>query len=281
MAKLNAFVGGYSGFNTYIFSTWDNSSAIIDDLNRFTPAYPSINSFDDLKQNCLSTVGDFPNKFGICLNEIKWYFYIGKKPGDATKESNRYDVYTGIAHEYFHWFQQNMAGQKDLDYQGSPNVTAPTWWVEGTASLFSFLWIQENAASFAIFQQGIPDDYQWRTDPEVWRLSTNDFIKRCPEQDLRTGERYDTKTECTPNLEIAIAHLASLSSYQAVFVDIPRDFRQMDFEEAFQKNIGISTTDFYRQHKEWLLGTSSQGRESAFAEIFPKEKLSSLVEFPK
>lgn len=279
MANLNAFVGGYSGFNTYIFSTWDNSSAIIQDLNRFTPAYRSIDSFDDLEQNCLSTVGDFPNKFGICLNERDWYFFIGKNPGDSSKESDRYDVYTGVAHEYFHWFQHNMAGQKHLDYQGSPSVSAPTWWVEGTASLFSFLWIEENAPSFSIFQQGVPDDYQWRTDPEVRRMDASNFIKRCPEHDLSTGERYDTETECTPNYEIAIAHLASLSSYQAVFVDIPRDFRQMDFEEAFQKNIGISTTDFYRQHKEWLISTSIQGGEVAFAEIFHKEKLSTLVEF--
>ena len=48
MANLNAFVGGYSGFNTHIFSTWENSSAIIEDLNRFTPAYRSVDSFDDL-----------------------------------------------------------------------------------------------------------------------------------------------------------------------------------------------------------------------------------------
>tara|TARA_B110000027_G_C16101019_1_gene293063 strand:- start:870 stop:1040 length:171 start_codon:yes stop_codon:yes gene_type:complete len=53
----------------------------------------------------------------------------------------------------------------------------------------------------------------------------------------------------------------------------------MDFEEAFQKNIGISTTDFYRQHEEWLISTSIQGGEVAFAEIFHKEKLSTLVEF--
>ena len=280
MANLNAFVGGYSGFNTYIFSSWDNSSAIIQDLNRFTPAYRSIDSFDDLEQNCLSTVGDFPNKFGICLNERDWYFFIGKNPGDSSKESDRYDVYTGVAHEYFHWFQHNMAGQKHLDYQGSPSVSAPTWWVEGTASLFSFLWIEENAPSFSIFQQGVPDDYQWRTDPQVWQWGASDQLKRCPEHDLSTGERYDTETECTPNYEIAIAHLASLSSYQAVFVDIPRDFRQMDFEEAFQKNIGMSMTDFYRQHKEWFVSTSGQDGESAYAEIFPKEKFSSLVKFP-
>ena len=56
-------------------------------------------------------------------------------------------------------------------------------------------------------------------------------------------------------------------------------FPQMDFEEAFQKNIGISTTDFYRQHKEWVISTSIQGGEVAFAEIFHKEKLSTLVEF--
>ena len=280
MANLNAFVGGYSGFNTYIFSTWDNSSAIIEDLNRFTPAYRSVDSFDDLEQNCLSSVGNGLNKFGICLNEQDWYFYVGKDPAGLTKESARYDTYTGVAHEYFHWFQDNMAGQKHLDYQGSPSVSAPTWWVEGTASLFSFLWIEENAPSFSIFQQGVPEDYQRRTDPEVRRMDATYFINRCPEHDLSTGERYDTETECTPNYEIAIAHLASLSSYQAVFVDIPRDFRQMDFEEAFQKNIGISTTDFYRQHKGWLISTSIQGGEVAFAEIFPKEKFSSLVKFP-
>jgi hypothetical protein len=280
MANLNAFVGGYSGFNTYIFSTWENSSAIIEDLNRFTPAYRSVDSFDDLEQNCLSTVGNGLNKFGICLNEQDWYFYVGKDPAGLTKESARYDTYTGVAHEYFHWFQDNMAGQKHLDYQASPSVSAPTWWVEGTASLFSFLWIEENAPSFSIFQQGVPEDYQRRTDPEVRRMDATYFINRCPEHDLSTGERYDTETECTPNYEIAIAHLASLSSYQAVFVDIPRDFRQMDFEEAFQKNIGISTTDFYRQHKGWLISTSIQGGEVAFAEIFPKEKFSSLVKFP-
>ena len=45
MANLNAFVGGYSGFNTYIFSTWENSSAIIEFLNLFTPAYRSVDIF--------------------------------------------------------------------------------------------------------------------------------------------------------------------------------------------------------------------------------------------
>jgi hypothetical protein len=281
MANLNALVGGYSGFNTYIFSTSDSSSAVVNDLGRFEASgYPSVNSFDDLNQNCLSTVGSFPNKFGICLNEQQWYFYIGKDPGSVTKEQARYDVYTGIAHEYFHWFQANMAGKKSLDYQGNPSVSAPTWWVEGTASFFSFYWMKENAASLSIFQQGVPDNLQWQTDPEEYLRSQNHFITICPEPDLRTGERYDTEMECTPNYEIAIAHLASLSSYQAVFVDIPRDFRQMDFEEAFLKNIGISTADFYRQHRDWLLGISGPGGTSTFIDIFPKEKFSSQVEFP-
>jgi len=50
-------------------------------------------------------------------------------------------VNSSIAHEYFHHFQRAHALDRGLDYQYGPgSVGAPTWWIEGAASLFNRLW---------------------------------------------------------------------------------------------------------------------------------------------
>jgi len=279
MANLNSFVGGYSGFVTLIFSTPENSSSVFEALKPFVEMGHS----GALEQNCLGSVGDFPNKFGICLNEEQWYFYTGREPSETSLVDSRVDVYTGIAHEYFHWFQRNMAGQKHLDYQGEPSVMAPTWWVEGTADLFSFLWLEENAAEFAVFQGGVPPRVEDRTSPSAIMGIMGEVAQRllrCGDPDLSTGERYDTESSCSPNPLVAVAHLASLSSYQSVFVDIPRDFREMDFAGAFEKNIGMTVEDFYLQHHSWLKSLSGPAGRSAISDLFPSGSLSAEVEFP-
>jgi len=276
MANLNSFVGGYSGFVTLIFSTPENSSSVFEALKPFVEMGHS----GALEQNCLGSVGDPPNKFGICLNEEQWYFYTGREPSETSLADSRVDVYTGIAHEYFHWFQNNMAGQKHLDYQQEPSVMAPTWWVEGTADLFSFLWLKENAAKFAVFQGGIPPRVEDRISPLFTSWNVDMYLKTCGDPDLNTGERYDTETSCSPSPWLAVAHLASLSSYQSVFVDIPRDFREMDFAGAFEKNIGMTVEGFYFEHHSWLKSLTGPAAESDISDVFPSGSLSAEVKFP-
>jgi hypothetical protein len=123
MANFNSLVGGYLGFVTLIFSTPENSSSVFEALKPFVDmGHPGA-----LEQNILGSVGDLSNKIGICPNEEQWYFYTGRAPSETALSDSRLDVYTGITHEYCHWFQHNMAGQKHLDYQQEPSVLAPTW----------------------------------------------------------------------------------------------------------------------------------------------------------
>jgi hypothetical protein len=95
-ANLNSFVGGCSGFVTLLFSMPQNFSSVFEALKPFVEMGHS----DALEQNCLSSVGDLPNRFGICMHEERWYFYTGREPSETSLADSRLDVYTGIAHEY-------------------------------------------------------------------------------------------------------------------------------------------------------------------------------------
>jgi hypothetical protein len=98
----------------------------------------------------------------------------------------------------------------------------------------------EHAAEFAVFQGGIPPWVEDRISPLFTSWNVNTYLRTCGDPDLSTGERCDTETSCSPSPWLAVAHLASLSSYRSVLVDLPRDFREMDFAGAFEKNIGMT-----------------------------------------
>lgn len=84
-ANLNSFVGGCSRFVTLIFSTPQNFSSVFEALKPFVEMGHS----DALEQNCLSSVGDLPNRFGICMHEEQWYFYTGREPSETSLADSR------------------------------------------------------------------------------------------------------------------------------------------------------------------------------------------------
>jgi hypothetical protein len=119
--------------------------------------------------------------------------------------------------------------------------TSGSWRIAGTDSIIAHQFNETNLDGLKILPFRLTANGIHYSIREVEKLKGGDT-------DLRTDERNDTETSCSPNPWLAVAHLASLYSYRAVFINIPRESSEMDFVGAFEKNPRMTMEGFYLPH---------------------------------
>tara|TARA_B110000196_G_scaffold165286_1_gene142111 strand:+ start:3937 stop:5061 length:1125 start_codon:yes stop_codon:yes gene_type:complete len=140
-----------------------------------------------------------------------------------------YDVVT--MHEYFHAYQQSHIATYDYEERASMMVVNP-WWSEGGAEYMAQLLYSD--------QPGISDDYlQQRM---TWKMqSKNDLLQNELISEIPYGQRayiaYDLGAW-------AIAYLISMVELDIYVNDFYNDLNQYGWEESFNRNFNMSSSDF-------------------------------------
>ena len=145
-------------------------------------------------------------------------------------------IYHGWAHEYFHHYQGAHARERSLGMTtdccgGRYHVNAPAWWVEGAAGIFPNLWLRHHWKDFSEF-----DGLEYM-DVEVEMMNLDYWYIESKKEMQELKPSYDpNRKACTEftekessretaycNWTLFNAYLAYISSYQALWVGIPRD----------------------------------------------------------
>ena len=226
------------------------------------------------------------NPISICLEDLKELTWYGHQYGDSSLEELQNEPWKNLtrlalhyAHEYFHHYQRAHSLDRGLDYQGdrdNPRTTvyAPPWWTEGAAVAFQNAWLRQHWQDISFF-----DGQTWEdglgnisiasvTTPWAYKEIRRAIMGGPSEgrgrdctPDFTMGpwtERYDTErapdADKCPAFMMAAPYLATLTSWQTVWIDIPRDFYDLElgFWGAIEKYTGMDTQTFYDNFNAFL-----------------------------
>ena len=298
---LNDVIGGYMNFNQIIYrKSGSNVDAqpVFDRLIAIKySGYEDGYTVQEVQDRASCLTGSDPGGWGtkrtnphsICIMDYEFLLdpHQVVSIGGTSALQAKLTIVDGIAHEYFHHFQRAHALDRGLDYQyGHSSVGAPTWWIEGAASLFNRLWtlqeysniselkgLQEEQVTqlinlpehYTIFLKQVQGVISWddRGIDADWYLSQSD-------------ERYDTMT---PNCDVMLvaAYLAHLTSYQTLWIDIPQDYYELGFKGSFEKNTGMTLQAFYDCFNGFM--HSRDPNESPPVGFFPTEPINTYADF--
>jgi len=276
-----------------------------------------IQSIEQLHQarSCLGTLNAFHDfDAGRISTKKRYDFCVQQNPySDPRRQFNReqdgktffYGVARNYLHEYFHHFQRSHVLNRDLgtatDCCGLENpVEAPPFWIEGAANVFPdlFLWDKFKELNHTVrndFQRG-NGEYHSSGSPAVCQgLDTYlcDQNKRLyrekKEQHQQNGGKcylgardgtdlYDGAVK-QPQCDWTMAawYLAYTTSFQVMWVDIPRDMWSMGFPASFEKNVGMTVNQFADKFSNFF--DSGSPDEAPPPDFFPDTPLAELVDF--
>ena len=94
----------------------------------------------------------------------------------------------------------------------------------------------------------------------------------------RDGKGFDGVIR-KPQCEWAIAayYLAYLTSFQVMWVDIPRDMWALGFPGSFKKHVGMTVDQFAESYSNFM--SEGSANDPAPEGFFPTKPLSELVDF--
>ena len=261
---LNDIIGGYDRYLMLIYSensNQENTQPVFDRLKE-VGYWENIDlTLDDTdKFGCLNGVGyeKTPiDPYDLCILPYEWVIKTGNHydPNYTTEAKIKAIVYHGWGHEYFHSYQLRYFFDKHMGSE------APYWWIEGSAVIFPDLWLRNNWDKFSAFS-GLTFD-----DVAVAGMDVNETFKfqrrnimgieygsnEIPEEELFLGtkdENYETGSYWF--IGTANAHLASLTSYETIWISIPQDAYELGFEESFSLHVGMTLQEFYDVHKNLM-----------------------------
>ena len=157
---------------------------------------------------------------------------------DASLAKRRAIIYHGWAHEYFHRYQR--AFHYELNMGNLDTVDTHVWWIEGAAIVFPNIWLKQSWQNIDLFLglsfddvnvEGINLD-EWYKNSRKAAQGQSHADDRCNNYMFsKLDISYDTSGFCF--IGIANAYLAYLTSYEVVWVDIPKDIYELSFEGSF------------------------------------------------
>ena len=97
--------------------------------------------------------------------------------------------------------------------------------------------------------------------------------KACTE--FTDKEEYRETAYC--NWSIFNAYVAYISSYQALWVGIPRDYHKLGFDESFRKHVGITKEEAYENFKIFM--NAEDPDSPAPVGFFPEGPITDYADF--
>ena len=300
-SNLNSIIGSYDKYKLFITTTNEFSQPVFDKLKEVGWEHPlEINLHDNGKYylenaGCLTGSGGLgtkvPDPYGLCIMDYEFIQYPHFSREEAPPLSERQAIiYHGWAHEYFHHYQGAHARERSLGMTtdccgGRYHVNAPAWWVEGAAIIFPNLWLRHHWKDFSEF-----DGLEYM-DVEVEMMNLDNFYIESKKEMQELKPSYDpNRKPCTEftekessretaycNWAIFNAYLAYISSYQALWVGIPRDYHELGFDESFKKHIGMTIEEAYESYNEFM--RSEDPDAIAPPGFFPKGPLTNYSDF--
>jgi len=288
---LNSIIGSYNRYVTVITTTNEFSQPIFDKLTEIHWDQ-ELNIVDGylIGAGCLTGSGDWqvfpPDPYALCVMDYEFVEY----PHD-TREWNtplpqrRAVLYHGWAHEYFHRYQR--AYHYELNMGNLDSIDTPVWWIEGAAILFPNIWLNQSWQEIELFKdlsfqeiqeaEGINLDF-WYKSARKDAQGESYPDDRCNNYMMNSlDSSYDTSAFCF--IGIANAYLAYLTSYETVWVDIPKDIYELSFQGSFEKHTNMTLEEFYDKFNSFMReGNSDDPPPLGF---FPEKPISEIVDFFK
>jgi len=275
-----------------------------------------IQTIDQLYEmkNCLGTLHPFTSynsrfslkkPYSFC-NQLNPYTDPDRQVNrDNDKETFFYSVARNYIHEYFHHTQGAHTLNRDLgtstDCCGYEDpVEAPPFWIEGAANVFPdlFLWEKFPDMNHTVrngFERG-NGRYHEEGSPAVcqgldtYLCDQNSRLYREKKEQHQQGggkcylgtrdgnDLYDgsiKQPQCS--WDMAAWYLAYTTSFQVMWVDIPRDMWSLGFLGSFEKHVGMTVNEFADKFSNFFnTGSPDDPPPPGF---FPNKPLSELVDF--
>ena len=296
-------VGGYDRYVHITYELDGNNSQPIEVLNSLGFQNGNVQSIDDVHnvRSCLSGFAAFDkwdgkNEYSICIqpNPLTDPVYDIDREMFG-EDAFRYRIFHGWVHEYFHHYQRSQLFSRAL---AMPNdccglndpVSAPAWWVEGSAGVFPDMFISQNFNNFSFTiendlidkhltdgntasQMGGSLNHDWLYENSKKALMGEESDSPCT--DVGPAEEYRDEPKC--DWTLMNMYLAYITSYQTIWVDLPRDMWELGFNGSFEKHVGMTTYQFYESYENFMrMGNSDDPAPEGF---FPNKPLSELVDF--
>jgi len=264
---LNDIIGGYDRYLMFIFSensTQENTQPVFDRLKEVGYWEDTDLTLDtEGWWGCLNGVGydKTPiDPYDLCILPYEWYLKTDNfyDPNYTTGPKKKAVAYHAWGHEYFHSYQRRYFLDKQREWD-----EAPMWWAEGSATIFPDLWLRNNWDKFSAFSglTFVDVAVEGMDVSETFKFQRRNIMgiehgsSDIPEEKLLLG----TKDENGPYGEghykfmgTANAHLAYLTSYETIWILIPRDVYELGFEASFLLHVGMTLQEFYDVHNDFM-----------------------------
>ena len=288
---LNSIIGSYNRYVTVITTTNEFSQPIFDKLTEIHWDQ-ELNIVDGylIGAGCLTGSGDWqvfpPDPYALCVMDYEFVEYPHETREWKTPLPQRRAVlYHGWAHEYFHRYQR--AYHYELNMGNLDSIDTPVWWIEGAAILFPNIWLNQSWQEIELFKDLSFQEIQEAEgiNLDLWYKSARKAAQgesypddRCNNYMMNSlDSSYDTSAFCF--IGIANAYLAYLTSYETVWVDIPKDIYELSFQGSFEKHTNMTLEEFYDKFNSFMReGDSDDPPPLGF---FPEKPISEIVDFFK
>ena len=288
---LNSIIGSYNRYVTVITTTNEFSQPIFDKLTEIHWDQ-ELNIVDGylIGAGCLTGSGDWqvfpPDPYALCVMDYEFVEYPHETREWKTPLPQRRAVlYHTWAHEYFHRYQR--AYHYELNMGNLDSIDTPVWWIEGAAILFPNIWLNQSWQEIELFKdlsfqeiqaaEGINLDF-WYKSARKAAQGESYPDDRCNNYMMNSlDSSYDTSAFCF--IGIANAYLTYLTSYETVWVDIPKDIYELSFQGSFEKHTNMTLEEFYDKFNSFMReGNSDDPPPLGF---FPEKPISEIVDFFK
>jgi hypothetical protein len=287
---LNSIIGSYNRYVTVITTTNEFSQPIFDKLTEIHWDQ-ELNIVDGylIGAGCLTASGTWqvfpPDPYSLCIMDYEFVEYPHETREWKTPLPQRRSVlYHGWAHEYFHRYQR--AYHYELNMGNLDSIDTPVWWIEGAAILFPNIWLNQSWQKIELFKDLSFQDIEAEgINLELWYKSARKAAQgesppddRCNDYMMNSlDSSYDTSAFCF--IGIANAYLAYITSYETVWVDIPKDIYELSFQGSFEKHTNMTLEEFYNKFNSFMReGDSDDPPPLGF---FPDKPISDIVDFFK
>jgi hypothetical protein len=287
---LNSIIGSYNRYVTVITTTNEFSQPIFDKLTEIHWDQ-ELNIVDGylIGAGCLTVSGTWqvfpPDPYSLCIMDYEFVEYPHETREWKTPLPQRRSVlYHGWAHEYFHRYQR--AYHYELNMGNLDSIDTPVWWIEGAAILFPNIWLNQSWQEIELFKDLSFQDIEAEgINLELWYKSARKAAQgesppddRCNDYMMNSlDSSYDTSAFCF--IGIANAYLAYITSYETVWVDIPKDIYELSFQGSFEKHTNMTLEEFYNKFNSFMReGDSDDPPPLGF---FPDKPISDIVDFFK
>ena len=290
-SMLNSIIGSYNRYVTVVTTSNEFSQPVFDKLTEIHwDQELNIVNGHLVGAGCLISSGEHsvfpPDPYSLCTMDYEFIEYPHEtKEWGSPLSQRRAVIYHGWAHEYFHRYQR--AYHYELNLGNLDSVDTPVWWIEGAAILFPNIWLNQSWQEINLFKdltfndvdvEGMNLDMWYKTARQQAQGLYTGGDDRCNNYMMNSLDKsYDTTGWCF--IGIANAYLAYLTSYETVWVDIPKDIYDLSFEKSFEKHTDMTLEEFYDKFNLFMRqGDYDDPPPPGF---FPDQPISEIVDFFK